>query len=112
MTTTELYDLTPAQVDALELLGRYHARKLESWTRRSTSVEDMQTNFVARVNIRAVTRLCQLRLVARDIAPSWLWSPYVNHDKFQITTEGLLELERRKEAGLERMGLGGTDVRE
>lgn len=105
----ELIRLTPAQVDALELLGRYHAKALESWTRRSSSVEDMRTSFVPRVNIRAVRRLCALKLASCEMAPSWLYSPYVNHDKFQVTTEGLLELERRKAAELERMGLAKGD---
>lgn len=98
--------LTSAQADALELLGRYHAQMLESWTRSSTSVEDMRTSFVPRVNVRAVRRLCALKLARCELAPSWLYSPYVNHDKFQITAVGILELERRKAAELTRMGLG------
>lgn len=88
--------LTDAQWAALWVLVKDPDARMDSWTRSSTRGRTAELPLAPpRVNIRAVSRLVELGLARRYFAPSWQYSPYVNHDKFQITAEGLAAYEQR-----------------
>lgn len=81
-------NLTPAQLDALQVLADNDPGWLEGWKRRTVAYP------VPRVNMRAAGSLVEKRL-ARSSWPLHS-NPYTHDERYRITDKGRLALRARE----------------